>query len=485
MNMSLPVLNIGGAGAQLIIAGTGMLVMLIDAIRGRTKNGWLSYLALLGLAAALGWIITGGSQALPVFDGAFVADGLSAAFAVVLLGGAILSVLLAMDYLRREGLEHAEYYALILFATAGALMMAAAADLIAIFIGLEVLSISLYVLSGFAKGAPASREAGLKYLLLGAFASAFFLYGIAMLYGATGTTRLVEMGQALRQAGTASTPLLWAGIGLLIVGLGFKLALVPFHGWAPDVYQGAPTSVTAFMSVISKAAAFAALVRLLLVVLGPVLPLTGTILAVLAVLTMTTGNILALVQEDVKRLLAYSSIAQAGYILVALVAGGQMGASAVVFYLLGYIFTNLGAFAVVMSWGRPGESQIPIADFAGLGFRRPRMAAALTFFLLSLTGIPLTAGFVGKFYLFGAAVQAGWVWLAIVAVLNSVISAFYYLHIVVVMYMREPALPVGPERPGWPLGLALAICFVGVLALGLMPASALEWARQAVSLLLS
>ena len=485
MDISLPVLNIDGIVPQLIVAGTGMLVMVVEAVFRRAGKGWSGFVALLGLAAALIWAVAAGVQARPALGGALAADGLSGAFSVLLIVAAMLSVLVAMDYLRREGLDHAEYYVLILFATVGALSMAAAADLIVIFIGLEVLSISLYVLSAFARADAASREAGLKYLLLGAFASAFLLYGIAMLYGATGTTRLAEMGLSLRLAGSVTDPLLWAGIGLLAVGLGFKLALVPFHAWAPDVYQGAPTSVTAFMSVTSKVAAFAALVRVLLVVLGPVLPLTSTILAVLAVLSMTVGNVLALVQEDAKRLLAYSSIAQAGYVLVAVVAGSELGASAVLFYLLGYTFTNLGAFAVLIAWGRQGESRIPLTDLAGLGFRQPWMAAALTFFLLSLTGIPLTAGFVGKLHLFGAAVEAGWVWLAIVAVLNSVVSAFYYLHVVVVMYMREPALPAKAERPGWALSLALGVCVVGVLALGLVPGPALEWARQALAMVLS
>ncbi len=476
------VLNLGGVAPQLIVAGTGMLVMLLDAVFRRSGKRWAAYLALLGLAAALGWIAVSGLHVQQAFVGALAADGLSTGVAVVLLLAGCLSILLAMDYLRREGLEYAEYYALILFATAGALAMAAAGDLIVMFIGLEVLSISLYVLAGFAKGDPASREAGLKYLLLGAFASAFFLYGIAMLYGATGTTRLAEMA-AVVSNGTALHQMLWVGTVLLAVGLGFKLALVPFHTWAPDVYQGAPTPVTAFMSVTSKAAAFAALLRLLVVALGPAQALTGTVLAVLAVLTMTVGNIVALAQDDVKRLLAYSSIAQAGYVLVALAGGGNLAPSAVLFYLLGYALTNLGAFAVIIVWGRPGESRVPLADLAGLGFKRPWLAAALTLFLLSLAGIPPTAGFMGKLYLFGAAVQAGWVWLAIVAVLNSVVAAFYYLHVVVVMYMREPVLPTVGERPSLVLGVAVVVCVAGVLVLGLVPGPVLEWARQALALL--
>ncbi|MDI7276867.1 MAG: NADH-quinone oxidoreductase subunit N [Anaerolineae bacterium] len=481
---TLPVLNLSGAVPQLIVAGAGMLIMAIDALFRRGSRRWAGYLALVGLAAALAWIgaARGGAEA--VLDGALASDGLGTAFSLVLIVAAALSVLVAMDYLRREDLERAEYYALILFATAGALAMAMANDLVAILIGLEVLSISLYVLSAFATGDPSSREAALKYLLLGAFASAFFLYGIALLYGATGTTRLVQMAAALRLAGSPADPLVWAGVALLTVGLGFKLALVPFHTWAPDVYQGAPTSVTAFMSVASKAAAFAALVRLLLVVLAPAAQLVATLLALLAVLTMTVGNILALSQDEVKRLLAYSSIAQAGYVLVAVVAGGEPGATAVVFYMLGYAFTNLGAFAVVLAWSKPGASRVALSDLAGLGFRRPWTAAALSLFLLSLTGIPLTVGFIGKLYLFGAAVQAGWTWLAVIAVLNSVVSAFYYLRIVVVMYMREAEVPPVLPRLGLGLGVALAVCVIGVLWLGVAPGAALEWARQAVAVVL-
>ncbi len=477
--MDSTALNIGSTLPQLVVAGTGVLVMIGDAVSRRGRKGWLVYLALVGLVAGLGCAALRGIGA-PAFAGMLAADGLGAAFAVVLIWAAILSVLLAIGYLHREGLEPGPYYALILFATTGALVMAAAADLIAVFIGLEVLSISLYVLAGYAKGEAASREASLKYLLLGAFASAFFLYGIALLYGATGSTRLAAVGQALGQ-GAAADPLLWAGVALLAVGLGFKLALVPFHAWAPDVYQGAPTSVTAYMSVASKAAAFAALLRLALGALVPVQPLVSTILAILAALTMTVGNIMALAQTEVKRLLAYSSIAQAGYVLVAIAAGGQLGGSAVLFYLLGYVFTNLGAFAVVAAWQRKGEVDVPAASLAGLGFRRPWMAAALSLCLLSLTGIPLTAGFVGKFYLFGAAVEAGWAWLAIVAVLNSVVSAFYYLHLLVIMYMREPADAVAEGRPGWALGLALALCVSGVLVLGLVPGPVLAWARQVLA----
>ena len=478
-------LTLNGVAPQIAVAGAGMLIMLIDALLPKGSRRWAAYLALLGLVVALARVVGSPLSAEPALDGTLARDGLGTAFALVLIVASALSVLVAMDYLRREEHEKAEYYALILFATAGGLAMAMANDLVAVFIGLEVLSISLYILSAFFKADPASREAALKYLLLGAFASAFFLYGIVLLYGATGTMRLAEMGTAIRLAGTPADPLVWGGVALVLVGLGFKLALVPFHTWAPDVYQGAPTSVTAFMSVVSKVAAFSALVRLLVVVLAPAAALASTLLALLAVLTMTVGNILALAQDEVKRLLAYSSIAQAGYILVAAVAGGETGASAVLFYLLGYAFTNLGAFAVVLAWSRRGEGRLPFSDLAGLGFRRPWTAAALSLFLLSLTGIPLTVGFVGKLYLFGAAVRAGWTWLAIVAVLNTVISAFYYLRLVVIMYMREAELPSALQRPGLALGVALIVCAAAVIILGIVPGAALDWASRAVAVVLS
>lgn len=482
---SPPLLNIDGAGAQLFVVGAGMLVMIVSAIWRQAGGRRSGYLALAGLVAALGWVVGDAGGVRPVFDGALAADGPSVGFSVVLIVAGMLSVLLGMDFLRREGLERDEYYVLLLLATAGGLAMAAASDLVVVFVGLEVLSISLYVLSGFDKARAESREAALKYLLLGAFASAFFLYGTALLYGTVGTTRLAEIGGKLQQAGAGPRPLLWGGIALVLVGVGFKLALVPFHTWAPDVYQGAPTPVTAFMSVISKTAAFAALVRLLAVALPGQLAFTSTVLAILSVLTMTVGNAMALLQDDIKRLLAYSSIAQAGYILVALVAGGELGPAAVLFYLLAYAFTNLGAFAVVLASQRGGGGQLVVGDLAGLGFRRPWLAAALTLFLLSLTGIPLTAGFVGKLYLFSAAVQANWVWLAVVAVLNSVVSAFYYLRLVMAMYMREGGVASEAERPGWALSLALGICVAGVLVLGLMPGPALDWARDAVRLVLT
>ncbi|MGQ9682509.1 MAG: NADH-quinone oxidoreductase subunit N [Anaerolineae bacterium] len=484
MDMTLPALNLAGAAPQWIVAGAGLLIMLVESVFRPSRGGWAAWFALVGLAGSGAWLAVFPAGIVPVFGGALAADGLGVAFSAVTLMASALAVLLGTGFLRREGLDRPEYYVLVLFATAGALIMAAASDLVAVFIGLEVLSISLYVLSAFAKADAASREAGIKYLLLGAFASGFLLYGIAMVYGATGTTQLVEIGLLLRLAQTIANPLLWVGAGLLLVGLGFKLALVPFHSWAPDVYQGAPIPVTAFMSVVSKAAAFAALLRVLLVVLAPIQQGSSLVLAVLAVLTMTVGNLLALVQNEVKRLLAYSSIAQAGYLLVAVVAGQEVGAAAVLFYLLGYVFTNLGAFAVLIGWSRRGEGRVPAADLAGLGFKQPWMAAALTLFLLSLTGIPLTAGFVGKLYVFGAAVREGYVWLVLVAVLNSVLSAFYYLHLVVIMYMREPAGAMEVQDSGWPLRLGLVACTVGVLVLGLVPGPALEWAQQAVALVL-
>jgi NADH-quinone oxidoreductase subunit N len=356
------------------------------------------------------------------------------------------------------------------------IVMATAVDLIIVFLGLELLSLPLYILAAFQRENPKSLEAGLKYFLLGAFSSAFFLYGIAMVYGAAGTTQLTDLGKFL-QGQTQVDDLLLVGFGLLLAGFAFKVALVPFHWWTPDVYEGAPTTVTAFMSVAVKAAAFGAFFRAFLVALpAPVLD-WRLALAVLAVLTMTLGNVAALLQSDIKRMLAYSSIAHAGYILVALVAAGANGGASALFYLLGYTVTNLGAFGSVIALSDRARERTRIADFAGAAREHPAVAAVMSICLLSLAGFPPFAGFVGKFLIFGAAVEAGWTWLAVVGVLNSLISVYFYLRPVVQMYMTEPA-------PGWshvqvaPLvALALLLAVVGVLALGIFPAPAIAFAQ--------
>jgi len=354
-----------------------------------------------------------------------------------------------------------------------------------IFLGLETLSISLYILAGFLREQLKSNESALKYLLLGAFASGFVLYGIALVYGATGTINLRQVAQVVAHGQANSPILLVIGMGLLIVGFGFKVAAVPFHSWAPDVYEGAPTSVTAFMIAGTKAAAFAAFLRILMTALPALQPDWSRVLWVLAVLTMTVGNVTAIAQTNVKRMLAYSSIAHAGYILVALATGTKLGSGGILFYLAAYVFMNLGAFAVIVALARRDDERLNIDDYAGLGLSRPALGAAMAVFMFSLAGVPPTAGFMGKLYIFSAAVQAGYIGLAIIGVANSVVSAYYYLRLTVVMYMSTaPGASVPGQRPAPALGLAVLVAIAGTLLLGLFPSRVLEAALRSVAALL-
>ena len=403
---------------------------------------------------------------------------------MIFLIGTGLVIGISTGYLRREESGRAEYYLLLLSATLGMMLMAAGADLIVIFLGLELMSISLYILVGFLRGRPISNEASLKYLLLGAFATGFLLYGIALIYGALGTTNLREIELALAQGRINSDLMLLAGLGLLIVGFAFKVAAAPFHMWAPDVYEGAPTAITAFLSAGPKAAAFAAFFRVLMLSMGSLKVEWTAALWVLAVLTMTVGNLGALTQRSIKRMLAYSSVAHAGYVLVALAAASEKGISAALFYLLAYTFMNIGAFAVVVLVGRKGEENLDISSYAGLGFRHPALGLAMTLFMLSLTGLPPTAGFVGKFYIFSAAIEADLVWLTIIGVLNSLVSVYFYLGVVVSLYMKQPVdeAPVSVMPPF--ARAALLVTSVATLAIGLAPSVLLKYARETVSSLM-
>jgi NADH-quinone oxidoreductase subunit N len=364
------------------------------------------------------------------------------------------------------------------------MIMASSLDLMTIFLGLETLSIPLYILAGFLREQRKSNEAALKYLLLGAFASGFLLYGIALVYGATGSINLQRVAQALASGQVSSPTLLSIGMGLLIVGFGFKVAAVPFHMWAPDVYEGAPTSVTAFMIAGTKAAAFAAFLRILMTGLPALQPDWSRMLWVLAVLTMTVGNVAAIAQTSIKRMLAYSSIAHAGYLLVALVTGTKLGSGAILFYLVAYACMTLGAFAAIVALAHREEERLTIDEYAGLGLTRPALGAAMALFMFSLAGVPPTAGFMGKLYIFSAAVQAGQIGLAVIGVLNSVISAFYYLRITVVMYMSPAKSEPAPDPLAPALSLALAIAGGGTLLLGLLPSRVLEMALRSVASLL-
>jgi NADH-quinone oxidoreductase subunit N len=478
-DLTPPAVVLGPLLPALLVLGAGGLVMLVDLVTPRAARDRLALVALAGIVAAL--LATHGRWGAEAraFHDMVLGDGLALFFNVVILYAAALVVMLSLDSLPRAGADSGEFYALVLFATGGMMLLAAAGDLVVVFLALEIMSLSLYVLAGLFRPEVTAAEASMKYFLLGAFASSFLLYGIALIYGATGATNLDRIAAA-----GARSPLAVLGLGLVLVGFGFKISSVPFHMWAPDVYQGAPTSVAALIATGSKAAAFAALIRLLLVALpGAQAPL-GPVLWVAAVLTMTVGNVVAIAQSNLKRMLAYSSIAHVGYMLVGLVAGGMPGAGAVLFYLLAYTFTTIGTFGVLALGARAGAEAVAVGDYAGLARRHPALAAVLTLFLLSLVGIPPLAGFVGKFYVFGAAVRAGYVWLAVIAVLNSAVAAYYYLRIVVYMYMREPQGEAAHWAPSVAGGLALAIALVGVVVLGLQPAPFADLAQAAVTPLL-
>ncbi len=426
-------------GPSIALTLGAILLMLMELVPPRENGNRGGIVSLLTLGAAAWSVLRVAHDKRGLFDGMFVHDPMTVFFTLLFCAVGVLSVLSSWDYLKRTKINQAEYYVLLLCSILGMIVMAASNDLITIFLGLELMSLSLYVMVGFRRVRLESNEAALKYFLLGAFASGFLLYGIALLYGATGTTSLPKIGAFLTGSPLAHQPLALLGAVLVFVGFGFKVAAVPFHMWTPDAYEGAPTSVTGFMSAGAKAAGFAALLRVLLRAMGPMPGDWTTLLAVLAFLTMTVGNLTALAQQNLKRMLAYSSIAHAGYILVALAAGGEEGAAAAVFYLAVYSFMNLGAFAVLTLLGEGRDERVLRSDLAGLGFRQPLLGLAMTIFMISLGGIPPTAGFMGKVVVFGAALRRPeLLWLVIAGVLNSVVSVYYYLQVTVAMYMKAP-----------------------------------------------
>ncbi len=435
----------------------------------------LGWGAIVGLAAIMLTTALLSGHGGTTLNGTFALDGYAIFFALLILGAGLMVVLMSMNYLAETDIPPGEYYALVCFALAGMMVMASAADLIVLFLGLEVMSISVYVLAGAFRSQPRSNEAAMKYFLMGAFATGFLLYGIALLYGATGAVRLDAIADRIPQL--ADRRLLLAGMALLLIGFGFKVAAVPFHMWTPDVYEGAPTSVTALMAVAVKSAAFAAFVRVFLHTFAALHDEWSMLLWVIAAATMTVGNVLALVQQNMKRMLAYSSIAHAGYILVALTAGGPFGGAAALFYLFGYAFMNIGAFGVVIALGRRGEPNETLDDYAGLGFRAPLLGATMAVFMLSLTGIPPLVGFAGKFYVFTAAVHEGYVALAVIGVLNSVVSAGYYVRVLVMMYMT-PATAGASRIASRPyLVTSIVVSAVATVVLGVFPALWLQLAR--------
>jgi NADH-quinone oxidoreductase subunit N len=462
------------------VAIGAMVIMLVGPSVEDEDSAGLGLIALITvLAAFVLTLFTLGQNTLS-FGGALAIDDYAGFFELVILAATGVTIGMSLDYVADEGLAGPEYYALLLFAAFGMMLMAAAGDLIIIFLGLETMSISVYALVGFMRRDARSSEAALKYFLLGAFSTGFLLYGIALIYGATGTIRLDPVRAAV-SADMASNPLLLMGVGMMLIGFGFKVAAVPFHMWTPDAYEGAPTPVTAFMAVGVKLAAFAGFLRIFLVHLGPVSAQWTSVLWVIAALTMTVGNVVALVQDNIKRMLAYSAIAHAGYLILGMAAASSHQAGgAILYYLLGYSFTNLGTFAVVVALERHGEVRDRIRDFRGLAQSHPALAAAMALFMLSLTGVPPLAGFVGKFYLFSAALNAGLVWLVILAAVNSTISAYYYVGVIVTMYAGEGA-PVAVKRiaarPA--LLISIAVGLAGTILIGLFPQSYMDASRSA------
>jgi NADH-quinone oxidoreductase subunit N len=466
----------------LIIAGAGVLVLLLDLLPPRHTKEHLGGVALTGIVAALLASLALWGHETRAFRDMILLDNYALFFHVVICYAAALAVLFSIDYLRRSGVQSGEYYALLLFSTSGMMLLASAGDLVIVFLGIELMSLSLYVLAGLFKTRLVAAEASMKYFLLGAFATGFLLYGIALVYGATGSTNLDRVAAAA--AARPRDVMIMLGLGLLLVGFGFKISSVPFHMWVPDVYEGAPTTITSLIATGSKAAAFAALIRTLVVGLRGLQPDWTALMWAVAAVTMTVGNVIAIAQSNLKRMLAYSSIAHVGYMLVGLVAGGVPGTGAVLFYLLSYTFTTAGAFGALLLCERADGEAVEVDDYAGLARRHPVLAATLGLFLLSLVGIPPFAGFVGKFYVFGSAVRAGYVWLTVLAVLNSAIAAYYYLRVIVYMYMREPEGAGARLVPSFAGGVALAIALVAIVLLGIIPAPFADLAQVAVAPLL-
>jgi NADH-quinone oxidoreductase subunit N len=459
---------------EIVLSIFGMIVMLVEPLlEDKKSQKVLGGIALLGTFASLGatWFMAQ-NTGLAFWDTVQI-DGFSVFFHVLVIAIAAVVILTSYEYMSVQRIRAGEYYALILFGAVGMALMSSAIELVLIFIALEISSISSYVLAGFRRREASSAEASLKYFLLGSFATAFFLYGVALMFGATGSTNIDQISKILMNG---PIPLLaFVAMAFMFVGLGFKVAAAPFHVWTPDVYEGSPAPIVGFMSTAPKAAAFAVLLRIVFVIN---VPGKFWLIWISAALSMTLGNIGALVQNNVKRLLAYSSIAHAGYLLVAFAAAPGLGTSAAMFYTAAYAAMNLGAFAVVSHFANAGERYVNLEDYEGLGRTSPLLAATLTIFLLSLIGIPMTGGFFAKFYVFSAAVKANLIWLTIIGVLNSGVGAYYYLRIIVAMYMRESRRDVPVTPVPSPLAVAIAFCLAATLYLGLFPGGTLRYAQD-------
>jgi NADH-quinone oxidoreductase subunit N len=462
---------------EIVLSVFGIVIMVLDPVLDeRQSQRTLGGLALVGSIVALWASLYSAKLPGYAFWDMVKVDAFSVFFHFLVAAITAVVILTSWEYMAVQQIRAGEYYALILFGAVGMSLMSSAVELVLVFIALEISSISTYILAGFRRNAAVSSESSLKYFLLGSFATAFFLYGVALMFGATGSTSIAVIGDTLN---SQAVPLLaFAGVALMFVGLAFKVAAAPFHVWTPDVYEGAPAPVVGFMSTAPKAAAFAVLLRIMFEAHAP-----GrlTLIWVTAALSMTLGNIAALVQDNIKRLLAYSSIAHAGYLLVAFAALPDNGIPAAMFYTAAYAAMNVGAFAVISHVAGAGERYVTLEDYAGLGRRSPVLAGVLTIFLLSLIGIPMTGGFFAKFYVFSAALQADLVWLTIIGVLNSAVGSYYYLRIIVVMYMREPRekIAIAPIPAG--LGVALAVSLAATIYLGVLPGDVLHYAARSAA----
>jgi NADH-quinone oxidoreductase subunit N len=463
----------------ICVALAGLVVMLAEAFRPRNERVPMAGLPIIGLVAAAVASVLLWDRNTTSF-GVVIADNFALFANLVIIVVGLFTVVFASQTMERDRLPSGEFYALVLFAIVGMMLMVQATDLLLLFLALETMSIAVYVLTGIRRDQPASTEGAFKYFLLGAFASSFFIYGIAFIYGISGSTSLDRVGSVMAAQSMSGNPMILLAIGLLIVGFGFKIAAVPFHMWSPDAYEGAPAVVTGFMSTGVKAAAIVAFARVFLSALEPMISEWAPVLWVVAAATMIVGTVVGVAQTSLKRMLAYSSIAHAGFLLVGLVAGNETGKAAILFYLAAYAITNLGAFGVIALLGSRDRANDDLRDYAGLWQSHPALATMMTIFLLSLGGFPPTAGFIGKWYIFSAAVESGYYWLAIIGVLSSVVSVFFYLRVVVMMYMSErDARPVPAPLTRLAIG-ALALSVILILVLGILPTALIDLAQASV-----
>jgi len=482
MQITIPAINLSAIGPPLVLTVWASALLMVDLFVQSKRL--VAYLAIAGLLVAGAVVIPSWNQGPVVaYAGSVVLDNTAILIHWILIVITVVTILFSTDYNERQGIERGEYYPLLLFSTAAMMLMAQGRSLIVLFLALEWLSIGLYVLAGFAYPRLRSEEAAMKYLLYGSFAAGFLIYGIALIYGATGTSDMARIGETLIADEAARTnPLLLAGAALVLIGFGYKISMVPFHMWTPDVYEGSPTPVAGYMSAATKAAGFAALLRVLQFAFPlEALPQWQIVLAVLAALTMIVGNVVAVAQSNIKRMLAYSSIAHAGFILVGLVAANDTGIRGFLYYLLAYGLTNLGAFAVVIALENAGEERFELQDLNGIGWRQPLLGAAMAVFMLSLAGVPPLAGFFAKLLVFTAAYQSGFWWLALIGLITSVISAFYYLRIIVNMYMREREVPARTFTTT-PLLVGVVLAAALIIFQGFLTAPVLDFVPQALTL---